>query len=158
MKKLLVSMLILGFTTIAQAMPTWSLTADGIHVYVNVTTPDARKLYLALAVNPADGSLSNFAKGTEAPGNSASWGTLESVGLGSLGQGDLWDMVDTVYSDGVWLVANWALQSGKTSALVTVYEVDETRASTELANIIVPEPTTIALLGLGGLLMLRRRK
>jgi len=165
MKKLLVLMLVLGMASMANAVPVWDLTYDGTNVYVGVTTPDIIGVYMILHVTSADGVLSNFAKGAQAPSDSQSAGiNIGDLGVAAGQQGEWWAMADTSspfddYHAGQWMIANWALQSGHTSALVTVQLFDEgTSELTVMDTIIVPEPMTMALLGLGSLFLLRRRK
>jgi hypothetical protein len=130
-------------------------------VYVDVTDNAEVGLYLGLAIVPADGTLSSFAAGSNAPASSASWGALGDWGYGSLGQGEFWAMAHVstapVYPDGEWLTASWALDGTATSAVVSLYELYETGGETFLDSVTVPEPMTVLLLSLGGL-FLRRRK
>ena len=160
MKKLLVLMIILGMASMANAAMSWDLTFDSTTVYATVTDNEG-SMYLALAIVPADGTLSSFAAGDDMPADGASWGTLADVGLSALGQGELWAMADTgstpVYNDGDWLKASWALDSPATSVVVSLYEAQEDLSYELLDTLLIPEPATVALLALGGLL-LRRRK
>jgi hypothetical protein len=53
---------------------------------------------------------------------------------------------------------NWSLVGGATSAEVSLLGTVDFLTFSELDVIEVPEPMTIALLGLGGLMLLRRRR
>lgn len=151
MRKLLVLVAILAMSSMASAM-TVSLIDTGTAINVNVAgaTYDP---YLGLVIQ-APGTLSNFAAGADAPSVASSFGPITVDGAG-----EVWGFgvaSGEPYNDGVWLTADWAAGS---AVDVIAYETFDGGGSwQELARITVPEPMTIALLGLGSLFMLRRRK
>jgi hypothetical protein len=155
MKKLLVLVLIFAMAPVASAVTaSLSYTGNlpgpgGIDLTVTGATYDP---YLAIVSDA--GVLSAFGAGAAAPSVSGSFGAI-SVG----GQdGEVWGMgtaAGEAYQDGVWLTANWSSAVG---VWVRAYETVDTVNWTLLDEIFIPEPMTVALLGLGGLFLLRRRK
>ena len=159
MKKMLTLVLILGIASLASAVPVWTITEDAGVVTVSVSGNEGQTV-IGLAVD-SGGVLSSFTAGPNAPASSSSVAILQEY-YPELGTGEIWAMIhittDTqVYVDGSWLTASFAFAEGMTSATVKLYDTPESGGYTELASLVIPEPITMSLLGLGGL-FLRRRK
>ena len=157
MKNLLVLALVLAVTSFAAAVPVWTITDVGGAVTISVAASDARDLYLALTVD-SGAVLSSIAKGANAPSDSMSAGSLASNAVVLPGEtGEVWAMADFsspyTYGAGTWLTAT---RTGSPTT-IRLYEVDENSGTAPLASLYIPEPATIAILSLGGLL-LRRKK
>ena len=150
MRKLLVLVVILAMAPVASAV-TGTLTDTGTAVELSVGEP-LSDAYLAIVSDP--GVLSNFVLGADAPTVSSSFGPISIAGQ----DGEVWGLgtgPGEAHIAGVWLAADWASSS---AVWVRAYETVDTVNWTLLHEIQVPEPMTVALLGLGGLFMLRRRK
>ena len=160
MRGILIVLLVLGMTSMAGAALVGDVWASAwtINVDISGATTD---LYLALAVEGTGWTLTNFAAGADAPSDSSMFSTLADAGLSSLGTGELWAMADFsppyTYDNGQWLTATVVWDGFSGFEDIKVYEVDESLGTTLLDSLLIPEPMTIALLGLGGL-FLRRRK
>jgi hypothetical protein len=74
------------------------------------------------------------------------WGFIGAIGPSNAGPGTYIDEID------------WVLVSGVTHAEVYLIVTPDFVTFTTLDTITVPEPMTIALLGLGGLMLRRRRR
>jgi len=169
MKKLLVLVLVLGLASLANAWyPGWYLTYDSktnVITAVAGSTATLGDMYLALVVDSA-GTLSSFTADTNAPESAVSFATLPHLALASpldTLTGELWVFTDSsepkLYLVGPWFHATFAFAAGPVPSTVSLYEWYENENTITLRDdiVIVPEPATIALLCLGGL-MLRRRK
>jgi len=163
MRKLLVLLLVLGLTSAASAI-TGNLVIDSgtaWHVEIAGSYSDP---YLIVAIDTDYGAtLAGFAKGTEAPGDSMTFGSTEDCGVGYLGQGEVWYMVDLstpyTYPDGTWLggtASGTSLQDQGGTAYMWLYEPPDGSTINLLDTVYVPEPMTLVLLGLGGLFLRRR--
>jgi hypothetical protein len=53
---------------------------------------------------------------------------------------------------------NWSLVGGATESVISLVGTVDFANFNEFSTITVPEPITVALLGLGGLMLLRRRR
>ena len=158
MKKLLV--LVLGLASLANAQ-IWTGAYDDVTKIVNVSiTNSAGRMYIGLAITDGDGTLSPFSMGAQAPVSSAMFATLGAgMDYEGYGEGELWCIIDVrptpVYTDGEWLKATF---SGSMPSTITMYSFNEmTEVFTIEGLMLIPEPITMSLLSLGGL-MLRRRK
>jgi hypothetical protein len=150
MRKLLVLVAILAMAPVASAV-TGTLTDTGTGVELSIGDP-LEDAYLAIVSDA--GVLSNFAAGPDAPSVQSSFGATTVNGQ----DGEVWGLgtgAGETHMAGVWLTADW---SSLTEVWVRAYQTYDTVNWILLDEIKVPEPMTVALLGLGGLFMLRRRK
>ena len=157
MKKLLVLLLVLGMTSAASAAIVSQPDSDSLAVVVSGEL--AGDLYLILS---SDGALTGITLGADAPdlsGYSGPTSDLAGMGLFPVGfVGEYWVMASSQNPyplTGTYLTA----MGGAVGDQVNLSWFDEAGGAGDLGTIIlVPEPMTVALLGLGGLMMLRRRK
>jgi hypothetical protein len=150
MKKLLVLVLIFAMAPVASAV-TGTLTDTGTSVELDIGAP-LEDAYLAIVSDA--GVLSNFGVGPAAPSVQSSFGAVTVNGQ----NGEVWGLGTGAGEDhvpGVWLMADW---SSASTVWVRAYQTYDTQTWILLDEIEVPEPMTVALLGLGGLFLLRRRK
>lgn len=157
MKKLLVLLLVLGITSAASAVTVSQPAPPDLSVVVGGEL--AGDLYLILS---SDGALTGITLGADAPDLSGYAGpTSDLAGMGLFPDGfvgEYWVMASSQNPyplTGTFLTA----MGGAVGDLVNLSWFDEAGGMGDLGTIIlVPEPMTIAFLGLGGLMMLRRRK
>ena len=170
MKKLLILMLVLGLASSASALTvTLDPTGSGNHsagsVVINVVSDSdllGHTSYIAV-VDDTYGGFSSVVK-LDAAGSSASvtdYGPYETwdyvYGIEAMGASG--DPDFTSVEDGTQFVATIAFTGAAIGQDVTVELLNSSLAKIDSYTIQgIPEPATIALLGLGGLFLLRRRK
>jgi hypothetical protein len=166
MKKLLVLMLVFGVASVANAMTLSLVDGDadtvdlldsagyvvGDDVYFAVVG-DTSKVAISggalTAIAPADSGIFGYdaqANGMCAAPLDGMWGSLASIAGTSTGPG--------VYVDEI----AWTLVGGATNADISLITTVDFMTFETIGTINVPEPMTIALMGLGSLFLLRRRK
>lgn len=152
MRKLLVLAAILFMAPIAGGM-TVSLNDTGTTVELSVF--DEPENGIIAMVIEAPGVLSNFVDGPQAP----MYSFFETVTInGDSGKWKLF-LQRPPFGDGVWLIADWSASIPVWVSAYRGFPVGRDEYNWFLLDQIqVPEPTTIALLGLGGLLILRNRR
>ncbi len=151
MRKLLIVAAILFMTPIASAVTAF-LSDTGTSVELTVVGGNY-ETYIAMVIEEP-GVLSGFRYGPACPPPGP--GIPEPVTVTISGDsGEIWGFPGTC-GDGVWLIADWYTTI---PVWVSAYETLDLGASWILLDQIqVPEPMTVALLGLGGLFILRRRR
>ncbi len=167
MKKLLVLMLVLTLASLVNAVPIMNLVWNsnntfGIEVPLGMSgAHDWTGVYFVITgVEPDSGILSLGANASILTLSSANEGDAGDTGLFPYGVGTYGEFraTNVTYVASGGLYANgYVLLPGATTS-PCLYTLDDSMiAATLVAEILIPEPATIALLCLGGL-MLRRRK
>jgi hypothetical protein len=169
MKKLLVLMLALCVVSVADARMVLELkmgSADTVDVDASAGYLTGDDIYFAVigdtsvvtisggafdagAAVPVDSAIYGYnaqENGMCAPPQDGMWGYIGAIAGGDLGPGLMLDEI------------NWTLVGGATSAILSLVATTDFGTFTTLDTITVPEPMTVALLGLGSLFLLRRRK
>jgi hypothetical protein len=165
MRKLLVLVLVLGIASVANAALTidegaGSALPDGT-LTIGIVSDDTSSWYGLLVIDPGgDGSLTNGV-------DLAAAGDLGSIMIFTydIGIGFGYDMtadgLTVLPSAGTQFEVDWdttGLMAGD-SATISLYANGNTDTAVDTAVVtVIPEPMTVALLGLGGLFLLRRRK
>lgn len=164
MKKLLVLMLVLGMASAANAtVITWSV--DGLTLDINETA--VVQLVADDAITYSSPKYVGYSPATTSLGTITSMVALAPAG----GNAEVQNPAQTGY-DGWWTIFSKDLETPFTIASGSQYSVtvkglatgtfglasDSYGTSDTLEVTVIPEPMTVALLGLGGLFLLRRRK
>lgn len=181
MKKLLVLMLVLSMVTVASATISWDLRkADGTTSITAVDVSESINFTLVLTGLAADLSPDPYRVGIYEDGYVYGGGLVDFVsGTLHAAAGDLGYLsaLDTTYdgfglaagqlgggppnaADGDWVTLSAKVMGGATSGSAKIKLEESTSPYGLIGYVefdIIPEPVTIALLGLGGL-FLRRRK
>jgi hypothetical protein len=165
MKKFLVLALVLSIASMASAVTVTLTTSDKSlssgTISFNVTS--GGDMGMALVVD--GGTLASFAP---VPANCGTanymmglYSDMPDPLLNGAAGGEAWVLASNpgeVIHDGSWLTASW---TRTTPIWATAYYVDAETGMVigeKAAEVYIPEPATICLLGLGGLALLRRRK
>ena len=167
MKKLLILMLVLGMASAANADLTWSVSdvtladiGDTVDVYLvssdatmgnawvgaDPGVPQVCDITAIAIINPGAGDDASV---NDARGSYPGWWDVTSLDSSS--------PFNTIAGN-QYLVTITALAEGTASLSSDEYGAFGTAQIGNLGVTVVPEPMTIALLGLGGLFLLRRRK
>ncbi|MBN2448234.1 MAG: autotransporter-associated beta strand repeat-containing protein [Phycisphaerae bacterium] len=159
---------------------TWTL--NGANTYAGATEVKGGTLVLGTGGSidnstsvtvDADAVLDTTSQSFVMSGSQAFTFSIDPTGSGSAGLLDAGELnisagsisfnpLDTL-DDSVYVLANYtSLVGGSSFASVgtvpTGYELQTNYGGNQIALVMVPEPATVALLGLGGVLMLRRRR
>lgn len=127
------------------AVTVYELMADETSVYLNVTGPP-EEVYAIMAIE-SPGVFTAAYLGPQAPDES-SWNLYDSTSATGA-------FVGGGYEDGVWAITDY---SASIPVTVSLYTTPDFVQMDLWDSITVPEPTAIALLGLGMLLLRRHRK
>ena len=160
MKKVLILMLVFGMTSLAGASFDLVGTDQGGGNYGMTVTSDGADpdAYWALGID-SGGSLSGVAIGPDAPSLSDNWGTFAYNGISGYFPGLTGYVGPFATAQGETRVGGTYLTGSAftgSSAWVYMYSSPDTGTWTLEDSTFLPEPMTIALLGLGGLFLRRR--
>ncbi len=164
MKKMLALVLVLGMVAVSNAAIVANLTGNNTpgsgSISLNVSGVGGIDTMMVITIQGAGTLTSSL--GTTRPEASDFVATMAEIYAGQAtygiaGNGDLWTMTSytSTYPAGAWILANY---SGAVAGdVLTAYSTIDGETYTALDSItIVPEPITMALLGLGGLFIRRR--
>jgi hypothetical protein len=166
MKKLIFLILVVGIASAANAM-TLHLTTDLYAATLDIDCIDGYivgdDIYWALVGDTSEITFSGGSVGAAAPAYTGIYGYDAQVqGFCSAPLDGVWgyigDIPGTSTGPGTYIdEINWTLVG---TYVTNVYLIGTTdfRTYTTLYQLFVPEPMTLALLGLGGLFLLRRRR
>jgi hypothetical protein len=176
MKKLIFLILVVGITSASNASMVLELrheAGDTLEIYATSAYTIGDDIYFFVFGDTSEVMVSGGTVGVKEPAGPVPKDTVVGGGVGiPEPPPPLPDPLDdAVYgwigttagttSAGVGtyiLDINWSLVGGATEAEISLYGTADFVTIDELSTITVPEPMTIALLGLGGLMLLRRRR
>jgi hypothetical protein len=162
MKKLLILMLVLGITSTASAVLTWSVsTVDvepGASIVVQLVSSDADP-FDPKWVGQEPSGIAEITSILALPAATPDSIVLDPTATGYAG----WWTVNTLDLNPPSDIIAGAqydvtITAGMTADVSTAFDSDSYGTNDVLTVNVIPEPMTIALLGLGGLFLLRRRK
>jgi hypothetical protein len=184
MKKLLVVMLVFGMASLANAM-TLQISAGGVldpvdtqislmpseTIVIDIHSPDGYVLgddvYFSLIVDPAYGSITGGVVTAAAPPDSGIYGYdalangMSPGGVDDGPWGAVMNIAGTAVAPGVYFDDFIFHCEAIGEAVVSLWSTPDFATFTledQLTIHQIPEPATMALLSLGGLFLLRRRK
>jgi hypothetical protein len=170
MKKLMFLMLVLGVASAADARMVLELQhgdADTVDIVATAGYLTGDDIYVAVIGDTSDVIISGGTLGVLDPGpvpqDSQWWGDARIAGMCIYPYDGMWGFIGAVAGGdlppGVIIEEiDWTLVGGATSADIDLIGTADFMNFNTLSTITIPEPMTIALLGLGGLMLLRRRK
>jgi hypothetical protein len=170
MKKLLVLMLVLGMASWANATLAIINNGDGtVDIECDVTLTTSDYIYATLVIDVTEGTVSGGAiESSLVSGNGDTW----QLGIGDDAEGYYYPvpsgmngvyMNELIYTgtfaSGTTLFEGIDVTLSDSSGTIYVYIIPEdfSNYGTMDDSLLIPEPMTIALLGLGGLFLRRRR-
>lgn len=161
MKKFLVLALVLGIASLSSATLSLSVAPDNSYVSIvgsDFTSAEATGMYLAFTMPSQTPTLVYIQNSTIEDYTAAVGGLLESADFLNLAPGSILSVSYVLIADtqDPMVIPNGELVRAGISGYGMVYLTDDAGGLLSSVNV-VPEPMTIALLGLGGL-FLRRKK
>ncbi len=166
MKKLIFFLLVVGITSAANARMVLELAhgdADTLDIVAAVGFSNGDDIYFAVVGDTSEVIISGGTVGTVAPPDTIIRDDPQAYGFCAPPLDGIWGFIGGVVAAplpaGVIIEEiNWSLVGGATYAEVYLIVTPDFATFDTLDTITVPEPMTVVLLGLGGLLALLRRR